>query len=214
MLRRQLSLTDRLIQSADRALKTLIPGATAPDRPSPAQGLNEATLNEQEKRHIAGLMRVNHTGEVCAQALYQGQALTARSDKTREAMRQAAIEEQDHLAWCEQRLTELDSRTSYLNPLFYSLSFGMGAAAGLLGDKYSLGFVAATEDQVCEHLSSHLKQLPVSDEKSAAIISTMLEDEAEHATHALAQGGKAFSATTKRAMSSCAKVMTKSCYHV
>src|SRR5690606_37736597 len=148
---RHYSPADRLLQQVDTVLRTLLPFSGPSTRPSPAVVEEEASLDEQSKRHIARLMRINHTGEVCAQALYQGQALTAKLPQIREGMERAADEEIDHLAWCEQRVRELGSRTSLLNPLFYGLSFSIGATAGLISDKVSLGFVAATEDQVVKH---------------------------------------------------------------
>src|SRR5690606_4880485 len=152
-----LNFIDRLIVQADRALRTL---AGADDltaqRPSPATLSTEVELTSDEKKHAAGLMRVNHSGEVCAQALYQGQALTAKLPHVRTEMEKAAAEEVDHLVWCQARIKELESHTSYLNPLWYGLSFTIGAGAGLISDKVSLGFVAATEDQVCRHLQDHL----------------------------------------------------------
>ena len=163
---RHYSPIDRLLLQADTALRTLLPFSGQPHRPSPAIVKPEHPLDPQAKRHVAGLMRINHTGEVCAQALYQGQALTAKLPHVREAMEHAAEEEIDHLAWCEQRIRQLDSHPSVLNPLFYGMSFGIGAAAGLISDKVSLGFVAATEDQVCKHLNEHLEQLPPEDEPS------------------------------------------------
>ena len=177
---RHYSFLDRLFNQADQSLRTLVPGAAQPNRPSPAQHLANVPMDEEERLHIAGLMRINHTGEVCAQALYQGQALTAKLPDVREKMEHAAAEEIDHLAWCEQRLTELNSRTSVFNPLFYGLSFGIGAAAGLISDRISLGFVAATEEQVERHLDDHLNQLPQEDIKSRAILEQMREDEIEH----------------------------------
>jgi len=175
---------------------------------------NEAELSESETRHVAGLMRINHTGEVCAQALYQGQALTARLPQVRRAMEQAADEEIDHLAWCEQRIRQLGSHTSVLNPLFYGLSFGIGATAGLISDRISLGFVAATEDQVCKHLDEHLGQLPASDDKSRAILEQMREDEQQHSTAAIEAGGLRFPAPVKFGMSLVSKVMTKATYRI
>ncbi|MED5612161.1 2-polyprenyl-3-methyl-6-methoxy-1,4-benzoquinone monooxygenase, partial [Pseudomonas sp. JH-2] len=165
-------------------------------------------------RHIAGLMRINHTGEVCAQALYQGQALTAKLPQVRKAMEEAADEEVDHLAWCEQRIRELGSRPSLLNPLFYGLSFGVGAAAGLISDRISLGFVAATEDQVCKHLDEHLEQLPAEDQKSRAILEQMRVDEEHHANSAIDAGGVRFPAPVKFGMSLLSKVMTKTTYRI
>lgn len=211
---RQYSLFDKLIQQADTALRTLVPGAAQADRGSPAGQRPNNELNDIEKKHAAGLMRINHTGEVCAQALYQGQALTAKLPEVRVAMEEAAKEEVDHLVWCEQRLTELNSRTSLLNPLFYGLSFGVGAVAGKISDKVSLGFVAATEEQVCKHLTSHMSSLPIQDEKSKAVLLQMLEDEARHANSALAAGGYRFPLPIKLAMSGLSKVMTKTVYRI
>jgi 3-demethoxyubiquinol 3-hydroxylase len=211
----QLSVVDRLIVQADRALRTLA-GASdlTAERPSPATRLPDTELNEQEKRHAAGLMRVNHAGEVCAQALYQGQALTAKLPDVRLEMEKAAAEEVDHLVWCQQRIDELGSHTSYLNPLWYGLSFAIGAGAGLVSDRVSLGFVAATEDQVCRHLNSHLAKLPVEDFKSRAVVEQMLEDEARHADAALAAGGMDFPAPVKVVMTLVSKAMTFSSYRV
>ena len=213
-MQRRLSLVDKLISNADQALRTLVPSAANSIVPSPAANKDHAEFSQQQQKHIAGLMRINHTGEVCAQALYQGQALTAKLPEVREEMQQAAQEEIDHLVWCEERLKQLGSRTSFLNPVFYAASFSIGAVAGLAGDKWSLGFVAATEDQVCKHLSDHLKQLPESDEKSRAILEQMLEDEAEHSSNALAAGGHEFSTAVKKLMTTMSKVMTKTTYHI
>ena len=211
---RHYSPIDRLLLQADTALRTLLPFSGQPHRPSPAIVKPENPLDEQASRHVAGLMRINHTGEVCAQALYQGQALTAKLPQVRKAMEQAAEEEIDHLAWCEQRIRQLGSHPSLLNPLFYGMSFGIGAAAGLISDKVSLGFVAATEDQVCKHLNEHLEQLPAQDEKSRAILEQMRIDEEQHAESALNAGGFRFPAPVKFGMSLMAKVMTKSTYRI
>jgi 3-demethoxyubiquinol 3-hydroxylase len=211
---RNLSLIDSLIVNADQALRTLIPNAATATRSNPADREEAAQLSDNERKHIAGLMRINHTGEVCAQALYQGQALTAKLPNVRKEMEQAAQEETDHLVWCEQRLQQLGSRTSILNPAFYAMSFTLGAGAGLAGDQWSLGFVAATEDQVCEHLQDHLEQLPEQDTKSRAILQQMLEDEAAHSTKALEAGGRAFSPLTKKVMKALSKVMTKTTYQI
>ncbi len=211
---RHYSPADRLLMQADSALRTLLPFSGQPARPSPAVLKNEAELSESETRHVAGLMRINHTGEACAQALYQGQALTARLPQVRRAMEQAADEEIDHLAWCEQRIRQLGSHTSVLNPLFYGLSFGIGATAGLISDRISLGFVAATEDQVCKHLDEHLGQLPASDDKSRAILEQMREDEQQHSTAAIEAGGLRFPAPVKFGMSLVSKVMTKATYRI
>ncbi|MDH0214859.1 2-polyprenyl-3-methyl-6-methoxy-1,4-benzoquinone monooxygenase [Stutzerimonas stutzeri] len=211
---RHYSPADRLLMQADAALRTLLPFSGQPSRPSPALLKTETELSESEARHVAGLMRINHTGEVCAQALYQGQALTARLPQVRQAMEQAADEEIDHLAWCEQRIRQLGSHTSVLNPIFYGLSFGIGASAGLISDRISLGFVAATEDQVCKHLDDHLGQLPAGDEKSRAILEQMRDDEAQHSTAAIEAGGLRFPAPVKFGMSLVSKVMTKATYRI
>ncbi len=206
---------DTLIIQFDQALKTLVPGSITAQRPSPAQRLEtkgDATLDDSARRHAAGLMRINHTGEVCAQALYQGQSLTAKLPGVRAGMEQAAREECDHLQWCEERLKELDSRPSLLNPLWYAMSFGLGAGAGLAGDKWSLGFVAETERQVCAHLEDHLAHLPAQDEKSRAILDQMKIDEAAHAIHAVEAGGAELPVPVKQAMQGMAKVMKKVAY--
>ncbi len=156
-MKHPLNFLDSALVQFDQALRTCVPGSTLSQRPSPASSVEQSKLSETERHHAAGLMRINHTGEVCAQALYAGQASTAKLDQVRESMEEAAAEERDHLAWCETRLSELQSRPSLLNPLWYAMSFGLGAAAGLAGDKWSLGFVAETEKQVCEHLESHLE---------------------------------------------------------
>ena len=211
---RHYSPIDRLLLQADTAMRTLLPFSGQPYRPSPAIVKPENPLGEQATRHVAGLMRINHTGEVCAQALYQGQALTAKLPQVREAMEHAAEEEIDHLAWCEQRIRQLGSHPSVLNPLFYGLSFGVGAVAGLIGDRVSLGFVAATEDQVVKHLDEHLEQIPAGDAKTRAILEQMREDEEQHATSALDAGGLRFPAPVKLGMSLLSKVMTKSTYRI
>lgn len=214
MGQRRLSLVDRLIGEADTVLRTLSNRGNQAARPSPAAGHSEAELNSGQRKHVAGLMRVNHTGEVCAQALYQGQALTARLPTVREEMDHAAEEEVDHLVWCEQRLRELDSRPSLLNPAWYGLSFAVGAVAGAVGDKVSLGFVAATEERVCNHLKDHLKQLPEDDRKSRLILQQMLEDEERHGENALEAGGTDFPRPVKDAMTVVSGVMTKTSYWV
>lgn len=214
MSSRRLSFADLLLTNADKALRTLAPGKVTHQRPSPADRAEDDPMSEAERRHAAGLMRVNHSGEVCAQALYQGQALTARLPGIRAEMERAANEEVDHLAWCQERLDNLGSHTSLLNPLWYGMSFGIGAAAGLIGDKVSLGFVAATEEQVCKHLESHLQTLPEQDKKSRAVVSAMLEDEARHAHMALSSGGARFPTPVKKIMSSVSRAMTKSSYRI
>ena len=211
---RRFSLIDHCIQELDKGLKTLVPGSATAQRPEPGAQDQRSPSDREDKRHAACLMRINHTGEVCAQALYQGQAATARDPAVKQAMQHSAEEEVDHLAWCEQRLKELDSQPSVLNPLFYTGSWLMGAAAGLAGDRISLGFVAATEDQVCEHLREHLEKLPESDERSRAILEQMLSDEAAHASKAIEAGGQVFPPPVKRLMSAMSQVMTRSTYRI
>ncbi len=208
------SFVDQLILQADHALRTLHNVAAHTTRESPANHVQDNTLDFDESQHAAGLMRVNHCGEVCAQALYQGQALTAKLPEVRDKMAEAALEEVDHLLWCEERITALGSHTSALNPLWYGLSFTIGATAGLISDKISLGFVAATEEQVCQHLSEHLNSLPAHDHKSRAVVSLMLEDEARHAHSALAAGGLDFPAPVKKVMTLVSKLMTKVSYRI
>ncbi|MFT7109367.1 MAG: ubiquinone biosynthesis monooxygenase Coq7 [Psychrobacter glaciei] len=209
---RTLSPLDYLISHIDNSLKTLVPKAASAHRLSPAISVEDLPLDDAEKEHAVGLMRINHTGEVCAQALYQGQSLTARLPGIREAMEEAAEEEIDHLVWCEQRIHQLNGRTSLLNPIFYGMSYSIGALAGALGDKWSLGFVAATEDQVCAHLQSHFTELPKGDLKSRAILNTMFDDEQRHAEIALEAGGAELPAPIKRLMTSMSKIMTKTTY--
>jgi len=213
-MRRTPSTSDRLIGHIDNALRTLTPGTVKAKTENPAKQTEEPELLPDDKQHIAGLMRINHTGEVCAQGLYQGQSLTARLVEIRDAMEHAAEEELDHLAWCEDRLKELDGRTSLLNPAFYGLSYGLGAIAGLIGDKWSLGFVAATEDQVSLHLKDHLNQITSIDARSTAILQQMLQDEERHAQNALDSGGVDFHPTVKKAMTEISKVMTKTTYKI
>ncbi|MGB5325297.1 MAG: 2-polyprenyl-3-methyl-6-methoxy-1,4-benzoquinone monooxygenase [Pseudomonadales bacterium] len=218
--RRSLSPLDKLIVSFDRTLRSLNPGAKQTTRESPAaeQKAAEPPADNidtiRERRNTAGLMRINHTGEVCAQALYKGQSLTARDVVTREAMLESAREEEDHLAWCEERLQQLDARPSMLNPAFYAMSFGIGTLAGALGDRLSLGFIAATERQVCEHLREHLAQLPQGDAKSRAILQQMLADEAAHGEKAIAFGGMEFHPLAERVMKVMSKVMTGTTYYI
>ena len=210
---RHLSKFDDFIAKIDTGLKTLTKGAYEAARELP-QTDESLELSQAESKHIAGLMRINHTGEVCAQALYQGQSLTARNSETREALLDAAEEEIDHLVWCEDRLQDLGSRTSYLNPVFYGLSFGIGAVTGAINDKVSLGFVEATEDQVCKHLKEHLDQIPQDDLKTRQILEQMLVDEQEHGDKALEQGGVEFPWLVKKGMTLLSKAMTSTTYHV
>ncbi len=185
---RTLNPLDRLLVGCERALEA-IAGSPQAHRHSPAAGLAEAELDETERRHAAGLMRINHTGEVCAQALYFGQAALARDADNRQHLLHAAAEETDHLAWCAQRLQQLDSRPSLLNPLWYAGSYAIGAAAALAGDPVSLGFVVETERQVEAHLAEHLEELPAQDERSRAVLTQMQTDEIRHAQAAQQRGG-------------------------
>ncbi|MGH1471038.1 MAG: 2-polyprenyl-3-methyl-6-methoxy-1,4-benzoquinone monooxygenase [Cellvibrionaceae bacterium] len=215
MSAKQFSAIDKLLIQADHALRTLTSANQhSSQRPNPSDGVDETQLSETEREHAAGLMRVNHSGEVCAQALYQGQALTAKLPDVREEMENAAKEEIDHLQWCEERLHQLDSQPSVLNPIWYGLSFSIGASAGLISDKISLGFVAATEEQVSQHLEGHLGSLPSSDSKSQVIVNQMLEDERKHGEAALNAGGAVFPKPVKTAMSLVSKVMTNLSYRI
>ncbi|RDB43544.1 demethoxyubiquinone hydroxylase family protein [Halomonas sp. DQ26W] len=212
---RKLSHADTLIHQFDTVLRTLVPHAAQSSRPSPVTAdIDDDPMTLDERRHAAGLMRVNHTGEVCAQALYQGQGCTAKLPEVRGQMEQSAQEEIDHLAWCDERLQELGGRTSLLNPLFYAASFGLGAVAGAVGDRVSLGFVAATEEQVGKHLNEHMETLPPGDHRSRAVLRQMAIDEAHHAQLALEAGGARFPAPVKYGMSLMSKVMTKSVYRI
>ena len=202
---------DRLVIGIDQALRTLT-GQYQAKRSNPATDTTDAVLSEAERTHTAGLMRVNHAGEICAQALYEGQALTARSVQARESLLQAAEEERDHLAWCRSRLNELDAKPSVLDPLFYGASFVMGALTGLAGDKISMGFVEATEDQVVQHLDGHLDNLPEGDRRSRAILEQMRADEAKHGAQALDQGGVEFPPLAKNAMTAISRLMTQTTY--
>lgn len=206
-------LVDNLVVGFDRALRTLT-GQVQAVRESPATDAEDSDFSDADRDHVIGLMRVNHTGEICAQALYEGQALTARTDESRATLQDAAAEERDHLAWCRQRLDDLGGKTSVLDPLFYGLSFVMGAATGLVGDKVSLGFVEATEDQVVKHLDRHLEDLPARDLKSQAILKQMRVDEARHGDHALEMGGEEFPPPVKAAMTVLSRVMTETTYRI
>ncbi len=196
---------DRLITTFDLGLRTVFASPHAA-RPYPGSGV-ETALSDTERSHAAALMRVNHVGEVCAQALYAGQALTTRNETVRTELENAAREETDHLAWCEQRIVELGSRKSLLNPLWFGGAFGMGVAAGLLGDKWNLGFLAETERQVEAHLGSHLQQLPEADLKSRAIVEQMKTDESRHAQTAVSHGGAPLPSPVKWVMQGAAEVM-------
>lgn len=214
MIRPPLSFLDKCLLNVDQVLRTLQGAHTDVERASPADERCESELTQTQKDLAIALMRVNHTGEVMAQALYQGQALTARLPEVRAKMETASREEVDHLVWCEDRIKTLGGSTSVTNPLWYGVSFGMGAVAGLISDKVSLGFVAAIEDQVCEHLRSHLEKLPPDDEKSRAIVVQMLEDEARHSQTAKEAGGMSFPEPVKKGMTLLSKLMTESSYRI
>lgn len=204
---------DQFIIQFDNALRTVFASAQT-RRPYPDAGLPEGELSEAERSHAAGLMRINHTGEVCAQALYAGQALTARNATVQRALLEAAEEETEHLAWCEKRLDALGSRKSVTNPLWYAGSFGLGMLAGALGDKWNLGFLAETERQVEGHLNDHLEWLPQQDQKSRAVVQQMKVDEVKHADTAIAHGGAPLPAPVKVAMQGMAQVMKALVYRV
>jgi ubiquinone biosynthesis monooxygenase Coq7 len=204
---------DQLIVGFDKGLRTLFASAQTL-RPVPGDALPDALPDETQRRTSASLMRVNHSGEVCAQALYQGQALTARDASAKQALEQAAQEETEHLAWTERRIAELGGSKSVLNPLFYAGSFAIGAVSGLLGDKWNLGFLAETERQVVRHLEGHLERLPANDQKSRAIIEQMRDDEAKHATSAINHGGTELPAPVKTAMKASSKLMTETAYWI
>ena len=206
------SLLDHLLGAADEALRTLS-GAVTAARPSPASDRMHPA-DAHDRRHSAGLMRVNHTGEICAQALYSGQALVAREPRIRDALQAAAAEERDHLSWCRRRLTELDSRPSLLDPLWYAGSFAWGVTSGLAGDKWSLGFLAETEAQVERHLEGHLEKLPADDDASRAIVAKMRDDEARHGAAARAAGAQELPLPVKSLMRVTADVMRLVAYRV
>ncbi len=202
---------DKFIVGFDKGLRTVFAPAQSL-RATPGDGLPDALLDDTQRKTSAALMRVNHTGEVCAQALYQGQALTAREAPAREALARAAQEETEHLAWTERRIAELGGSKSMLNPLFYAGSFALGAVSGLLGDKWNLGFLAETERQVVRHLENHLERLPANDGKSRAIVGQMRDDEARHASSAVSYGGAQLPAPVKAAMKASSKAMTGTAY--
>ncbi len=210
---RVLSPLDHLLELADQGLRASF-GRPMASRPTPGKDSPVRIADEQQRRRTAGLMRVNHAGEVAAQGLYLGQALTARSEPIRRAMREAAVEEGDHLAWCRDRLSELGSRTSVLNPLWFVGSVAIGALAGRMGDHYSLGFMAETERQVEGHLDSHLAQLPAEDSRTRAIVEQMKADECNHAQTAIAAGAVELPVPVPQVMKVTAKVMTTTAYWI
>ncbi len=205
---------DQLLGGLDQALRTVFGPSPEAQRPSPAAAIPETDLDAAQRELAARLMRINHAGEICAQALYQGQALTAQLPNVRDKMEQAAVEENDHLAWTAERLRELGSHTSCLNPLWYAGSFVIGATAGLAGDKWSLGFVTETERQVVKHLDGHLERLSPSDKKSRVILEQMREDEGRHATVALEAGAAPLPSVIRRLMQITSKVLTTTAYRL
>jgi len=214
MSTRNISKIDHILGGVNYALSTIFTQPQGTGRTNPAEEHSEITLNDKERRLAAGLMRVNHAGEVAAQALYQGQAASARLSVVREKMHQAAEEENDHLRWCQGRLQELDSHTSKLNPLWYAGSFAMGAIAGAVGDKWSLGFVGETERQVVRHLEEHLQKWPEADQKSKAILEQMKIDEKHHGAVALESGGAELPGPIKALMGLTSKIMTRTAYWI
>jgi 3-demethoxyubiquinol 3-hydroxylase len=204
---------DRLIGEFDRALRA-ITGVANASRPSPGEQKQEAELDDRQRAHVAALMRVNHVGEVCAQALYQGQALTARDPHAKTALQQAAREEEDHLAWSAERIRELGGRPSLLNPLWYAGAFAIGTVAGVLGDRWNLAFLAETEKQVEEHLTRHLGELPPADERTRVVVEAMRDDEAKHRMTAVRLGAAELPQAARAAMRAASKVMTTVAYRL
>ena len=213
-MEREFSPIDRAINIMDQALRLSSGLAPEPARANPAGKLADSDMDEGTRRHVAGLMRINHTGEICAQALYAGQAATARNEEVKVEMHAAALDEIDHLAWCEQRLGELDSKTSIFNPLWYAGSFAIGAIAGVAGDGWSLGFLKETEIQVEAHLEDHLEKLPEDDQRSQAILDQMKTDEAKHARMASDAGAYELPQPVKEAMSFASKIMKAFAYRI
>ncbi len=209
---RTYSALDRLLLAADDALATVFGDPPGTGRANPADGVEEGELDDAGRREAGALMRVNHVGEVCAQALYQAQSVTARNDAVRARMRRAAEEENDHLRWCAERIEALGSHRSVLNPLWYGGAFAIGACAGLAGDRWNLGFVAETERQVVEHLSGHLERLPAEDQKSRAVVEQMRRDEGDHATMAVTAGAAELPAPVRGLMRMASAVMTRTAH--
>lgn len=211
---RNFSFWDRLCLNADQILRALTDNAKTTAAPYPAKEIPELMLDEEQRKQSAALMRINHAGEICAQALYHGQAMVSRSPELQQQLQQAALEEGNHLAWCKERLNELHSYTSYLTPLWYAGSFCIGLLAGILGDKQSLGFIVETENQVEKHLAGHLDLLPSQDLRSYKIIEQMAQDEAKHRNDAMLLGATELPDIVKEAMTVTAKIMVKTAYWV
>lgn len=214
MALRALSTVDNLLLGVDRALRAVVPHSNPSTRPLPVSSEDIPQLSITEARHVAGLMRINHTGEVCAQGLYHGQAFTAKDDGVKQAMQQSAAEEVDHLVWCELRLRELSSHPSLFTPLWYGISFALGAVAGAISNEFSLGFVAETEAQVSEHLQDHIGQLPEQDTRSKEILAQMDVEELHHREVALDNGGAALSPAVRHTMRWMANAMKATAYHL
>jgi ubiquinone biosynthesis monooxygenase Coq7 len=214
MTQRTLSVLDRSLIELERALGAVLDPEPVAVRPSPAGDIAEAPLDDAARKHAAGLMRVNHVGEVCAQALYFGQAAVANDERQRARLLEAAAEETDHLAWCGERLRELDSRPSLLNPLWYAGAYAIGIGAGVLGDRLSLGFVVETERQVEAHLGEHLERLPEGDARSRAIVAVMKDDEARHADNALHAGAESLPDPLPALMRFASRVMKAVAYRI
>jgi ubiquinone biosynthesis monooxygenase Coq7 len=211
---RHYTILDRLCLGLDQGVRTLSNTAKNTGKSNPGKKIAEHPLTEQQRQQSAALMRVNHAGEVCAQALYHGQGMASRTGEVQEKMQQAALEEGDHLSWCQHRLEELGSRASYFNLLWYTGSFCIGLVAGVLGDKWSLGFVAETEQQVIKHLKGHLYLLPQEDERSHAILAQMEEDETKHRDEAISSGAHDLPMLIQTMMSLTSKVMVKTAYYI
>ncbi len=214
MQQRRLTPVDRLLAGLDNALRTVAAPARGSGRAYPAAETAEGDLDARERRHAAGLMRVNHAGEVAAQALYQGHSAVARDSGLERQLQEAASEESDHLAWCERRLAELGAQPSRLSPLWYGGAFAVGAASGVLGDRWSLGFIAETEQQVCAHLDRHLAALPHGDERSRAVVRQMRDEEATHGANARNAGARELPSPVKWLMQASARVMTVTAYRL
>ena len=214
MSERGYTAIDEFVIRLDRYLSILFESHSQTERPYPAHGIEARPLTSSEQRHSEGLMRVNHAGEVSAQALYKAQSITVRDEEIRETMRRSANEEVDHLFWCKYRLDELDGRTSYLGPFWFMGSFAIGLAAGIIGDKWNLGFVVETEDLVIKHLEDHLQDLPEQDDRSRAILEQMKEDEEHHATVALHTGAARLPQPVRCIMQLMSRVMTTTAYRI
>lgn len=211
---RQFTLLDRICLSVDQAIRALNGTPHTTGAAYPADGAENLELTEKQRKHSAALMRINHAGEVCAQALYHGQGLVSKDREVQAKMHTAAIEEGDHLDWCQRRISELNSHTSYLNPLWYAGSFCIGMAAGMIGDKWSLGFLAETERQVIDHLSGHMQQLQQEDSRSCTILERMEADEARHRDEAVHLGANELPAFIRKCMALTSKIMVKTAYHL